>query len=496
MEYDYEDVIRALSTDLDAPKKEMARRRFIKYVEYIDPDFIFGWWNTELCAQLQKFYDDLMAGERPILIIQAPPQHGKSVLVTLFISWLAGKNPNLRKIYASFSERLGIRANLALQKIYDSPKYKAIFPYTAINASNTVTVGGQALRNREILEYVAHKGYFRNTTVGGSITGESLDIGIIDDPIKGREEANSEKIREKVWDWLMDDFMTRFSEFGAMLLVMTRWHPDDPAGRLIEAMGDRVKVYSRPAIAVEDEEHRSIGEPLFAKLKSLEFLLMRRAAMVKSSWESLYQQMPFIKGGGLFAIENFQIVKFAPKLKGRPVRYWDKAATQDGGAYTAGVKLCKTDDGQFIVLDVRRKQLSPLKREKLIKATAELDGKETIVMIEREGGSGGKESADATIRNLAGFVVEADRVTGSKEDRAEPYAAQVEGENILLLEAPWNKDFIDEHELFPDGTYKDQVDAAAGAFNKIAGKPVLGFTDKQKRDITNQARATEKGQKW
>jgi predicted phage terminase large subunit-like protein len=185
-----------------------------------------------------------------------------------------------------------------------------------------------------------------------------------------------------------------------------------------------------------------------------------------------------------------------PELVNNPIRYWDKAGTEDGGAYTAGVKMQKTKDGQFIVLDVIRKQMSPMGREKRILQTAIDDGKSCKVWIEQEPGSAGKESAASTIRNLAGYSVEADKVTGSKEDRAEPYAAQVEGANVLLLKADWNKDFIGEHELFPSGKYKDQVDAAAGAFNKLCAAPLIGFTEKQKSSINKRERPDRKGKEW
>ena len=308
-------------------------------------------------------------------------------------------------------------------------------------------------------------------------------------------------MRDKVWDWFTDDFFSRFSEFGGLLGIMTRWHPDDPFGRLIDLAKDseqfgEIKVVSFPAIAEEDEEHRKKGEALFPELKSLAFLLARRALMTASSWASLYQQHPFLKGGGLFAIENFKIVNYLPKIVGKPIRYWDKAATEDGGAYTAGVKVAKTEDDQYIILDVVRKQMSPLVREKRIRQTAEVDGKNTRIWIEQEGGSGGKESADSTIRNLSGYTIRADRVTGSKEDRAEPYAAQVEGQNVLILKAPWNKDFIGEHELFPDGKYKDQVDAAAGAFNKLASAPIIGYSEKQKKDISRRSPQSRNETQW
>ena len=154
------------------------------------------------------------------------------------------------------------------------------------------------LRNREILEYCEKGGYFRNTTVQGSITGESLDLGVIDDPIKGREEANSETVRNKTWEWFTDDFFTRFSEQAGFLMILTRWHIDDPAGRLQDKY-PKIKVITYKAIAEEDEEHRKIGEALFPEHKSIEFLNERKLLM-GDNFLALYQQNPIIKGGNIF----------------------------------------------------------------------------------------------------------------------------------------------------------------------------------------------------
>ena len=275
------------------------RRCFYTYRQTMNPNDKWGWFQAEIAAELQQFYEDLVAGKRPKLVIQAPPQHGKSVQIIDFISWLAGKNPDIRTIYTSFSERLGIRANLKLQRTYDSVKYQEIFPGTTINKSNSVAVSGQYLRNREILEYVERTGFFRNTTVRGSITGESLDLGVIDDPIRGRQDANSATVRDAAWDWFTDDFFTRFSEEAGLLAILTRWHVDDPIGRLIDRYPD-VKVLSYPAIATRDEQHRKEGEALFPEHKSLDFLLERRAVMDSANWQALYQQSPTIQGGELF----------------------------------------------------------------------------------------------------------------------------------------------------------------------------------------------------
>lgn len=278
-----------------------------------------SWWIKEVCEALQQFFEDLIAGKKPILIIQAPPQHGKSVAIVDFISWLSGKHPDFKTIYASFSDRLGIRANLSLQRIFSSDKYKKIFPETNINSRNSVTVSGQYLRNREILEFVDKEGYFRNTTVRGSVTGESLDVGVIDDPIKGREEANSVALRDKTWSWFTDDFYSRFSEEAGLLIILTRWHLDDPVGRLLkkgkEIGLEDIKLLSYEAIATKNEKHRTEGEPLFPEHKSLAFLEKRKKILHPASWDSLYQQNPVVLGGNLFKDEWWSWWEVLPQIK-------------------------------------------------------------------------------------------------------------------------------------------------------------------------------------
>ena len=170
-------------------------------------------------------------------MLQTPPQHGKSLSVIDFIGWSVGLDPELRVIYASFRDRLGIRANLRLQRALDSKIYKNIFPDTYLTTKHIVTIAERHLRNHEVLEFVGHEGYFRNTTVGGAITGEALDLAVIDDPIKGRAEASSEVTRDKTWNWITDDVFSRFSENAGLIMIMTRWHLDDPAGRFLEHFG-------------------------------------------------------------------------------------------------------------------------------------------------------------------------------------------------------------------------------------------------------------------
>jgi predicted phage terminase large subunit-like protein len=157
-----------------------------------------------------------------------------------------------------------------------------------------------------------------------------------------------------------------------------------------------------------------------------------------------------------------------PKFFITKTRYWDKAGTKGGGAYTAGVLMGKSKDNLYWILDVVRGQWDSSEREKKIRQTAEIDGTAVKQVVEQEGGSGGKESAENTIRNLAGFRVFADRPTGDKILRADPFSVQVNAGNVRMVKAEWNLEYVHELTLFPMSKYKDQTDASSGAFADLA----------------------------
>jgi len=475
--------------DLLLHQSMLARKNFWAFRQVMHPTMQRGWFQRQVAGDLQEFYEDMKAGKRPKAILMSPPQHGKSRQTVDFVSYVAGMDPQYRTIYGSFSDRLGIRANLWLQRLMDSQSYQNIFGRRIIPPGTLKA--GLPQRNREILEYVKDdnntpsEGYFRNTTVMGSVTGEGLDLGVIDDPLKGRAEASSETIRGKTWDWLTDDFMTRFSDEAALLMILTRWHVDDPAGRLKELYPE-ARILRYEAVATKDEKFRKAGQLLFLELKSLDFLNNQKKGMTQAGWESVYQQNPIVVGGGLFPIEKFDIpllVKPDKKQVKKSVRYWDKAGTADGGAFTAGVLMHEMLDGRFVISDVQRFQKGAFDREVIIKQTCVADNAlwgaanvdiaewgQMDTWVEQEPGSGGKESAERTVVNLAGFNVYKDKVKGNKELRADPYAAQVQAGNVRLVQGKWNRDFLDEHEAFPNGKYKDQVDAAGGAFVKLVNR--------------------------
>jgi predicted phage terminase large subunit-like protein len=444
------------------------RENFASYRKCMHPGMLWGWWTQEVSDELQAFYSDMAAGKRPKLALMAPPQIGKSSAISDFTSWVAGKNSDLNIIFASYSDDLGIRTNMELQRAMTSPTYRKIFARTEIGCQ-----GWQC--NNNLIEFGGHKGSFRNTTVMSAITGFGLNLGIIDDPVKGHQEANSKVVRDRVWNWYCDDCFTRFAVNAGQLVIMTRWHVDDLLGRALQKSPDW-KVLRYPAIATEDERYRRKGEALFPEFKPLDFLEERRKLYTAASWEALYQQNPIVVGGGILPIDKMQVLPFLDKSKIRQtVRYVDKAATiEEWGKYTAMVRMHAMKDGSYIISHIARGKWTSLEREENMKRLAQADkaefGWNYEIGVEQEPGSGGKESAEATIRNLAGFRAFADKVTGSKEVRAEPFAAQVQGGNVHLIAGNWVTAWYDEYESYPTGRYKDQVDAAAGAFNRLSLK--------------------------
>ena len=452
-----------------------AREDFLTYRILINPKLKINWYVIDISLKLQQFVFDLEAGLKPMLIIQAPPQHGKSEAISDIIGWIAGRNPNLKTIFASFSERLGVRANLKLQRLYSKKVYQDIFPETQINNKNVVT-GTNFLRNREILEYCNKDGYFRNTTVQGSVTGESLDLGVIDDPIKGRETANSETIRNKTWEWFTDDFFTRFSENAGFLMILTRWHTDDPAGRMIEK-NKRVKLVTYKAIAEEDEEHRKVGEALFPEHKSIEFLEERKFLM-GDNFLALYQQSPIIKGGNLFQVKWIKYISRAMIESITFDKYFvtvDSALkNQEKNDYTV-YSAFGVFDNRLYFLDMFRGK--PLSKEREVTARDFYNRNNNYpfqgMYIEQ------KASGIDLFQRMSddGFMVyEIERNT-DKIFRANNNINYIEIYGLYVAEdLPNVSEFISEYEQFPNSKNDDIIDTLLDAIEICYKKDILDYS--------------------
>lgn len=450
---------------IEAVKIRAARESFHEFRRFMFPKLKIGWFQKDVAEQLQIFYEDLIAGKRPKLVIEAPPQHGKSDLVVCFIGWLSGKHPCNKTIYTSFSERLGVRANLSLQRMFSSSRYQKIFPKHGIPLKNSVAISAQRLRNREIIEFTNDDGFFRNTTVEGSITGESLDLGVIDDPIRGRKDANSVTKRNSAWDWFTDDFFTRFAEDAGLLCILTRWHIDDPVGRLIKNT-DGVRVCKYKAIAEKDEPHRKEGEPLFPELKSIDFLMERKGIMPNSNWMALYQQSPYVQGGEIIKGSMFGTYRTLPPLKWRGI-YGDTALKQkEASDYQVAMCGGLGEDGRIYIIDIHRGKYEAYLLEKRFPAFwAKHKDRDTgrlrhFAIEDKASGTELIQRMKNTIRPAIPVV--AIQRNKDKYTRVQDVLGYIEAGFIVLpSDAPWVSDFIDECESFTADDahdHDDQVD--------------------------------------
>jgi len=455
-----------------------ARRSFYAYRRLMNPKMKLGWFPRVLAAALEQFARDLVAGKSPKLVIAAPPQHGKSLNAVDLVTWIAGIAPHLRTIYTSFSDRLGIRANLRVQRLMSSPKYRKVFPQTKIAAVGNKS---DATRNRELIEYAGHDGYFRNTTVNGAINGEGLDFGLVDDPIKGRKEANSTQTKEAIWEYFTDDFFTRFSDGAGFLVIATRWALDDPTGKIMEKFGSDVKILRFPAIATQDEYYRKEGEVLFPELKSKAFIFERKKVMSTVSFEALYQGDPKEVGGAVFKIAWFKYYSVLPQLRYRWI-YADTAQkTKEANDYSVLECWGAGMDGKIYLIDlVRDKWEAPELQKRAVAFWDKHSAYDTLTIGELRGMKvEDKVSGTGLIQSIRkdgmipiiGIERSVDKLT-----RAQDGLGYIESGYVVLPDkAPFVNDFLDECEDFKADlghAHDDQIDPMLDAIKDMLGEPV------------------------
>lgn len=438
----------------------------------------WGWHIDAISEHLEA----ISFGHIQKLLINIPPRHMKSLMTCVFWpcwEWGPRKRPTVRWLFSSYAEQLSKRDSLKCRRLIQSDWYQERWGEVYQITSD---------QNEKMRFENDHTGYRVATSVMGMGTGEGGDRIVVDDP-HNVKEGESDLKREAVLLWWDESMSTRGNTpESARVIIMQRVHDRDLSGHVLEEKegyihlclparyeGNRVKTVIPLDGPPFEDPRKNYGEPLWEAMYDDAALHELEGEMSEYAIAGQLQQRPSPRGGGMFKVENFKIVNaYRPDYIEKMVRYWDKAGTEGGGARTAGVLIAKIKQDMttllgysYIVLDVVKGQWSAGTRERRIKEVAELDGKQVEVWVEREPGSGGKESAESSIKNLAGWRAYSDRVTGSKEVRAEPYASQVEVQNVAVFNAEWTRDFIVEHEKFPTGRFKDQVDAAGGAFSKV-----------------------------
>ena len=293
-------------------KRRQARQSLLSFTEYTNPLYASANHHRLICEKLEA----VERGEIDRLMIFMPPRHGKSELASKrFPAWCLGRNPARQIIAASYNSDLANDFGRNVRNIVDEPEFGEVFPNVSLASDSHAA---NRMNTNKGGAYVA-------AGVGTAVTGRGAHIALIDDPFKDREEADSERRRDLVWDWYRSTLFTRLMPGGAIVLIQTRWHEDDLAGRLLESEADQWEVLELPAIDAD-------GNALWPEWYDERALARIKATIGPREWSALYQQRPQPDEGTFFQRSWFKEWEAKPAL-----RYYgssDYAVTDGDGDYT------------------------------------------------------------------------------------------------------------------------------------------------------------------
>lgn len=428
------------------------------------------------------------------------PTHNSRLAAQEFVTWFLGRNPTKRVILSSYASGLAEKNGMICRNRVADPRFRALFG-TGLSESRYRI--GTAVRRIDEWYLENGIGGVKSVGVGSGITGFSADLCIIDDPVKGWEEAHSLTIRENVWNWFLSDLTTRKSEGAPVIFIMTRWHQDDIVGRLLDpkrqeelrmAGGDpNWTVLNLTGIAKgSDPLNRKPGEALFPEMKSAEFIRSQMAILGPYLASALYDGNPVAIGGNYIDPADL-IVKSSDEVpQGLSwCRAWDLAATEQEDVlkndpdYTVGIQGALDGFGNLWLRRMVRGQWKWPKTREAIRSTA---ASEYAVPVGVEAVGGFKTAFD----NLAEVVPPTTTlreygVDRNKLTRALPWTALAARKKVFLVAGEWVPEFKAEAQAFPGGAHDDQIDAVSLVHEMLmdmSGYGGVALVDRTERERT------------
>ncbi len=426
--------------------------------------------------------------QRDRLLVNIPPECLKSSLLSvLWPAWIWTQNPKAGIVGVSYNEKLNQRDATNSRQLIESDFYRILWPEVVMRSDqNSKSDYGNTLGGWRI-----------STTIGGRATGEHPDVFIWDDPLKA-QDAYKQSARQNCLEFYRTTMSTRGAAKGVKHVIgMQRLHPDDPSSLAIDANRKAVSInqpepWLHVMLPMEYDSSRAMKDYGFGgdwrttdgELLDPVRLPTHRLKTIYNDLSDLnkaaqYDQNPRVRHGRFFKTELIQSIDPAdvPSCD-EWVRFFDRAATRDGGCYTAGVligrKVISDISSQYFVGNVIRGQWDVDQVEVEMQRTGFADnhrlGMDRYRMAqEEEGGSGGKSSANSMAKTMRGIRFESVRPFGNKQARAEPLARAIARGEVFVIDGNWTADFVDELTDFPNGKFADQVDAASGAFTMLEG---------------------------
>lgn len=456
-----------------------ARNHLIDFEIATDPKYNPN-WHHELIAQELEHIERFGDRDYKILIVTVPPRHGKSQECSIdFPAWFLGRNPTKEIIEASYSAELAQDFGAKTREKVNSEEYRAIFPEVSLRADEQAR---GRWRTKQGGGYIA-------VGVGGPITGRGAHIFIIDDPIKNREEAESETYRNKTWDWFTSTAFTRLHPQGVVVIILTRWQLDDLAGRILanDKLAERTKVLKFPAIATKDGKHRKAGEPLWPERYTLEALEEIKSTIGPYDFTSLYQCSPILTENQEFRLDEWRKEITEDELNSMQTANYltvDTAMSKQAQADYCGFCDNSVDKENFWNFRAWRAKLGP---EELVDNLFSLHEtrKYSAIGIEKTAYLWGiKPFLDSEQRKRNKFlpIVELQHNQTAKEIRIRGLIPRYASGSIRHVKG--RCDALEEEQLqFPNGVHDDVLDAAAYQVQVI----------NEKQKSTNIYRPTKSG---
>lgn len=449
---------------------ESARNTLIGFTRFTYPVYQPDPIHNLIAAELEA----VQRGETKRLIINAPPQMGKSEITSVrFPAWWLGKRPGDSIIISSYGANLAEDKSKQVRQIIESDEYRQLFPGIDLRADTRASDMWRLA--------LPHRGGIKAVGVGSGVTGFGAELGIIDDPVKDWYDGQSATNLEKILRWFKGTFLPRLREDAAIIVIMTRWNINDLTGSLLKQGG--WKLLRIPAIAESDAERaknnkflglpeglsdplrRKSGESAAPSRFKAETLLKTQIEVGEIVWAGEYSQVPRAAEGGLFKRERFNVIDQEPANIIKRARYWDLALSEKETAdYTVGCLVGLTSDRRIVVLDVKRYRIEWDEAEAKLTKEIPFDGTHTEHGI--EGAFYHVRAVSKLLRRpeLHGYAIRAITPDKDKYTRALPFAARVGAGVVDVLRRGWTDAFIEELCAFPNGANDDQVDGADGAY--------------------------------